>query len=273
MQCRICAAAPAETFTAREMMFGDRDAFEYFVCSACGCVQIAEIPSAAELARHYRPDQYYSRGVAAGRVAATWQWTMPLARMLGISPVAALRFYRPDLTDGDLVRLVVAASKLYLQRDGVDGSSVLDVGCGSGSFAYAVAKAGATRVLGIDPFLGDTPELDGVALERASIHDLDEDGAWDLITFHHSFEHIGDPAETLESVARLLKPGGRCLLRMPDAGSNIFKHYKRDWALLDAPRHLIIHTQSSLRIVAESAGLTLDAVVGDSTSFSYWGSE
>ena len=43
--CAICGNTERNRdFLAREMMFGFRDTFPYFECSACGCLQIAEIP-------------------------------------------------------------------------------------------------------------------------------------------------------------------------------------------------------------------------------------
>jgi hypothetical protein len=42
---------------------------------------------------------------------------------------------------------------------------------------------------------------------------------------------------------------------------------------LDAPRHLFLHTRRSLEIVAEQAGLYVDAVVHDSYELQFWGSE
>src|SRR5882757_7251102 len=56
--CKICGNSALNIpFTAREMMFGLRDEFEYFECSSCGCVQISEIPTNME---PYYPTKYYS---------------------------------------------------------------------------------------------------------------------------------------------------------------------------------------------------------------------
>ena len=56
--CKVCQNSEHnKTFIAREMMFGVRDEFEYFECSNCGCVQIAEVPS--NLAKYY-PAEYLS---------------------------------------------------------------------------------------------------------------------------------------------------------------------------------------------------------------------
>ena len=55
--CRICQMeGEFISYLAREMMYGLRDEFEYFVCDYCGCLQIANIPE--DLSRYYRKDYY-----------------------------------------------------------------------------------------------------------------------------------------------------------------------------------------------------------------------
>ena len=64
MRCRICDNAAGNTrHTAREMMFGTREPFEYVECTRCGCVQIAAVPP--DLGRHYPPDYYSLAGLDA----------------------------------------------------------------------------------------------------------------------------------------------------------------------------------------------------------------
>jgi hypothetical protein len=61
--CRICQnSAGNRIFTAREMMFGSRETFDYVECAACGCIQIIEIPAEIEKYYHY-PQTFYSLGV------------------------------------------------------------------------------------------------------------------------------------------------------------------------------------------------------------------
>jgi hypothetical protein len=56
--CRICGNFDDnKIYTAREMMFGFRDEFDYIECSKCGCVQIVEIPKNIN---KYYPPNYYS---------------------------------------------------------------------------------------------------------------------------------------------------------------------------------------------------------------------
>lgn len=58
--CRAGASKNSgKHFTAREMMFGTPDSFNYVVCGDCESIQIAEIPSPEAMAQHY-PDDYYS---------------------------------------------------------------------------------------------------------------------------------------------------------------------------------------------------------------------
>ena len=55
--CRICGNTEKNLIhKAQEMMFGTRDEFDYLECSACGTLQIVEIP---DLSCYY-PRDYYS---------------------------------------------------------------------------------------------------------------------------------------------------------------------------------------------------------------------
>ena len=98
------------------------------------------------------------------------------------------------------------------------GKRVLDVGCGGGILAEAMARKGAT-VKGID--LADKPlkvaalhKLEsGVAVdyECVSAEDLAlrEPAAFDLVTCMEMLEHVPDPASTVRACAALVKPGGK----------------------------------------------------------------
>lgn len=57
-RCRICGAYHNnKTYTAKEMMYGTKEEFDYFICGNCGCMQIKKIPE--DLGRYYK-DNYYS---------------------------------------------------------------------------------------------------------------------------------------------------------------------------------------------------------------------
>ena len=98
------------------------------------------------------------------------------------------------------------------------GKSVLDVGCGGGILAEAMARLGAS-VTGID--LSEKPlrvaELhlmeSGVTVryEKASAEEKarTHSGRFDVVTCMELLEHVPDPASTVAACTALLRPGGR----------------------------------------------------------------
>ena len=98
------------------------------------------------------------------------------------------------------------------------GRRVLDVGCGGGILAEAMARLGAD-VTGID--LSEKPlkvaQLhlleSGLSIEYvlSSAEELSIQGkeSFDVVTCMELLEHVPDPASTVAACARLAKPGGR----------------------------------------------------------------
>ena len=98
------------------------------------------------------------------------------------------------------------------------GARVLDVGCGGGILADAMARAGAA-VTGID--------LAGKALRVAQLHALEAQtpslqyrevsaealaaeapASFDVVTCMEMLEHVPDPGSVVRACATLVKPGG-----------------------------------------------------------------
>src|SRR3984885_15622236 len=98
---------------------------------------------------------------------------------------------------------------------------VLDVGCGGGILAEAMARAGA-RVLGIDlsQALLDVAELHALesgipAVYRAiAAEELAQErpAGFDLVTCMEMLEHVPDPAASIAALAALVKPGGTVIV-------------------------------------------------------------
>jgi len=130
----------------------------------------------------------------------------------------------------------------------------------------------AIDLTGVDLYLETPGKVPGGAqLVTGSVTDLE--GEWDLVMFHHSFEHVPEPGETLLHVSKRLRPGGWCLIRVPTVSSFAWEHYREDWVQLDAPRHFFLHSLESMRLLAEHSGMVLDQVRYDSGSFQFWASE
>lgn len=258
--CRICGnAAGNRLHTARENMFGTRETFPYVECASCGCLQIVEIPP--DLGRHY-PSGYYSYALklpSRGRVAS-------LARRLWSTALYGRRGRRGG------VLFPASSYHAWFRRAGVGlDSAILDVGSGSGRLLRKLRGDGFSNLYGVDPYVTNEVDLPGLRVRGCELSAVD--GRFDLVMFHHSFEHIPDPARALREAATLLTPSGVVLVRIPVADSWAWRHYGADWAQLDAPRHLHLHTRRSLALVAAAAGLRITEVRHDSGQFQFWGSE
>jgi len=100
---------------------------------------------------------------------------------------------------------------------GLEGKSVVDVGCGGGILAEAMAGRGA-QVTGID--LADKPlkvaMLHGTEtgsrvdyrLISAEALAVEAPETYDVVTCMEMLEHVPEPASTIAACARMCKPGG-----------------------------------------------------------------
>jgi 2-polyprenyl-6-hydroxyphenyl methylase/3-demethylubiquinone-9 3-methyltransferase len=134
---------------------------------------------------------------------------------------------------------------------------VLDVGCGEGQFAAALARAGA-EVLAVD-VAGEAvrracelhPELDVRLLEPEAELPL-TDSSFDLIWAGETIEHVADTAGWLSELRRVLRSGGVLLLSTPDHGPLSRLRLGLDRRAFEArfqPRsdHLRFYTHRALR--------------------------
>lgn len=102
---------------------------------------------------------------------------------------------------------------------------VLDYGCGKAATLHALTKAyDKVTPLVFDVSSAYTPFWDAfVAPHHQSAHDIPEDwaGTCDLIVSFFALEHVADPRYFAADVLRLLRPGGRVHLLVPNMYENI----------------------------------------------------
>ena len=264
MKCKICANQNGnKVFKVKEMMFGFDDIFDYFECSKCGCLQITEIP--LDMSKYY-PSNYYSFNEIKNST------TNRMKRILGKErdryAFTGSGFVGRILNNIYPTHHIDAMIRANVNID----SRILDVGCGSGNLLKSLNDIGFMNLNGVDPFIKDDIEYgSGVKIVKKNIIDLDDE--FDLIMFNHSFEHISDQKETLNSVYRLLSENGVCIIRIPTVSSFVWVKYDVNWVQLDAPRHFFLHSINSIKLLALNSGLILNDYFYDSTAFQFWGSE
>jgi 2-polyprenyl-6-hydroxyphenyl methylase/3-demethylubiquinone-9 3-methyltransferase len=162
-------------------------------------------------------------------------------------------------------------------RIGLEGRRVLDVGCGGGILAEAMAVRGA-EVTGID--MGE--EALAVARGHAAGSGAPvryrlgtaeglartEPGRWDAVTCMELLEHVPAPESVVAACARLLRPGGHLffatLNRTPLAGALAL--LAAEYVLKLVPRGTHTYRRfvkpSELRAWAEAAGLREENLSG-----------
>ena len=256
--CPVCAnTAGNRIVTAREMMFGMRDTFDYLECGACRGIYLLDVPE--DLAKYY-PSNYYSFAASSGlkwELKKRWaacshgQWN-PLGWLMSLA-----------LGQDEAVVAVHRAEIAFDAR-------ILDVGCGNGLLLRYMKYIGYRNLLGADPFIdGDIHDEQGVLVRKCPLDRMEE--KFDVIMFHHSFEHLIDPESTLRHAARLLNPGGRIMIRIPVGGSLAWQRYGVDWVHLDAPRHLFLFSPQAMQLLAGRCGLALarQTFEGSGASFAH----
>ncbi len=265
MQCRICKNSNNNTiYSVKEMMYGSKDEFTYFQCSQCECLQIANVPK--DISKYY-PANYYSfsaipKSQLLGSLMNNIKKLKDTYTVKNIGLIGRfLDFMKPNVNLRSL-------SHINLTKE----SKILDVGCGNGTLLYALREIGFSNTEGIDPYIKKSIVYDnGLEIKKINIHNID--GQWDLVMFHHSFEHILDQIETLSSASSLMKKGGYCLIRVPTVSSYAWEHYRENWVQLDAPRHFYLHSLKSMEYLAKKTNFVIEKVIFDSSDFQFVGSE
>ncbi|MBZ5498520.1 MAG: class I SAM-dependent methyltransferase [Acidobacteriia bacterium] len=241
--CPICATPGAAIYAlVPDRLFGiAAGSFHLHQCRACGCIFQHPLPEPAALASFY-PEEYW--------------WSEDQGSKLSGALSRMERAYR-EFVAMDHVR--------FLERcaAGARGRSLLDIGCGSGTFLHLARRRG---------FLchGMDVSARAVAAAREQYDLLVRQGdiggdAWDgnsfdFITMFHVLEHLHDPRHALTCAGRLLKPGGSLILQVPNASSFQARLLGARWYGLDVPRHLINFTPEALTILLGQAGFSCQLV-------------
>ena len=110
--------------------------------------------------------------------------------------------------------------RLISDRVPLPGRRILDVGCGVGQYVRRLRELPAESY-GIDIEAERVSEGAGLTpgLMLASAEALPfGDATFDVILLNEVIEHVGDERGTLREAARVLRPGGHCVIYAPNRG-------------------------------------------------------
>ena len=243
--CPVCDATDVRV---RWRALGDRlfrtteKRFDLAECARCGSRFLADIPPLEELAGYY-PSDYWA--------GPTDQDTHKQAQG------GLLEAYRRYVLR-DHVRFVGSVVNGLRQRGAF--TRMLDVGCGDGSFLEALGERSA---IGMDYSMSALRAVRARGFQgiRGTLSECPfADGTFSLVTAFHFLEHVHPVAPILDSIKRLLAPGGEIVLQGPNARSWQARILGRYWAGYDVPRHLINYTDLTLSEVLSKSGFEVIAL-------------
>ena len=178
------------------------------------------------------------------------------------------------------------------------GLNVVDIGCGGGILADAMARKGAqvlgadlaTKSLKVAQLHALEAGTQGVQYREISAEDLAEEqpGQFDVVTCMEMLEHVPDPASVVQACATLIKPGGwvffSTINRSPKSflfaivGAeyvlNLLPKGTHDYAKLIRPSELAAHCRSADLDLRHTRGMAYNPLSGrywlnDDTSVNY----
>ena len=143
----------------------------------------------------------------------------------------------------------------------ISNKTLCDFGCGSGGYLDR-AKAITKEYVGIEMERAMRIALVKEWGEGHCFKSIDEVGKFDVITMFHVLDHLQSPYEYFEELKKHLNEGGKIYIETPNADDALISLYDCQ-AFSDFTYyicHFMYYTASSIRILAEKAGFTVDYI-------------
>ncbi|MBP1467716.1 class I SAM-dependent methyltransferase [Candidatus Chloroploca sp. M-50] len=152
-------------------------------------------------------------------------------------------------------------------------SRILELGSATGEFLNELRRRGRPHLIGV--------EISGVAAQLArDRYDLDvrtgqladvdlPPGSVDLIVMRHVLEHVADPLALLKYIEYILRPGGYCIVTIPNLDSHTARIFKSHWYGYDVPRHLSLFPSTTLALLFRLVSLRICSIMHISTP-NFW---
>lgn len=227
--CPWCGKPSEKRYLHLKDYFLSQEEFEIMECENCGLLFTTPRPAPEVIGKYYQSEDYYSHQEnKKGLVPRIYEW----------------------------VKTLNIKNKVKMAVEGLPKGRLLDIGCGVGNFIFKVKQKG-WEVVGIEP----SDDAKDIAEKRLGFRPMApsesntlNDASFDVITLWHVLEHVDDLKTQTSEIQRLLKPGGRLVIALPNFQSFDCQYFKEKWAAWDVPRHLNHFAPETLKNLMNSSG-------------------
>ncbi len=214
-----------------------RNTFLAMQCHSCGLVYLNPRPSVDEFDRIY-PSNYHAFDFSENNFGFVYK-----------------------------VRRRLEARRLLSWCKGLKADAkIIDVGCGDGFHLDLLKEFGnkSWTIEGIDTSerAVTAAEKKGLKVHPGSVEQLElENESYDLAFLIQTIEHLETPDKVLDSVRRLLKPGGKIVIVTDNTDSPDFKLFKGGyWGGYHFPRHWNLFNKKTLSALAQKVDLEVVSI-------------
>lgn len=211
------------------------ESFEIWECKNCTLRFTQRVPGKEEIGKYYQSENYISHSdTSKGFINSLYHKVRK--------------------------RTLIKKRKLILKATGKSTGQILDVGCGTGAFLATMQHAD-WKCSGIEPEENarkKAQELYGLQVMKENEFYNFPSEAFDAITLWHVLEHVHDLHPYVQQLRKLLAPGGKLFIAVPNYTSADEKIYHEYWAAYDVPRHLYHFSPKAMRQLMNKYGLKIE---------------
>ncbi|MBK7434571.1 MAG: class I SAM-dependent methyltransferase [Chitinophagaceae bacterium] len=213
--CPICHSTSIRPqLTAKDHTVSQSD-FVIWHCDSCSARFTQDVPGQEEIGAYYASEDYISHSDTS-------------------------KGFINNLYHRVRKRTLASKRNLVNRETKMQKGALLDVGCGTGAFLNTMQEAG-WKGTGLEPDLKarkKAADLYGLQpLPPETLFNL-APASFQAITMWHVLEHVHELQSYLDQLSKLLAPGGRLFIAVPNFTSYDASVYKEFWAAYDVPRHL-----------------------------------
>jgi 2-polyprenyl-3-methyl-5-hydroxy-6-metoxy-1,4-benzoquinol methylase len=213
--CPCCgSSALSKALVATDYLVSEKE-FEIWECADCTLRFTQNVPDYNSISQYYQSGNYISHsGTNKGLINRLYHFVR-------------------KITLSDKRRLILSVTQM-------DNGRLLDIGAGTGSFVSHMQSNG-WKATGLEPdeaARSNALAINGVnLLTPDAFFDFPAD-SFDVITMWHVLEHVHELHDYMEQLKKILNPGGKIFIAVPNYTSYDAGFYKNFWAAYDVPRHL-----------------------------------